>query len=285
MDNRVINRATQKIDVNDFLTLTQLHIKYEWLQEEPEALFELWCLADCEDQKKLIESLIHNFLYINGRDLDNGCKSIVNQIESEWELTAANTIITATCDNSNPDGSQMILQKIKNKLSESWREKMLYNSLPVAANELQKTYNIVLVDDFIGTGDTICKKVTYLLRTLNDRKIDDYSIYIVSLAAMNFAKVPMDRLNIPYYSVHWLSKGISEKIALVQRANAIKAMEDLEAKLKENVSGRRLQNFGYKKSESLFALESNNIPNNVFPIFWWTRLKDDTLRKTLFHRI
>ena len=95
----------------------------------------------------------------------------------------------------------------------------------------------------------------------------------------------MDRLNIPYYSVHWLSKGISEKIALVQRANAIKAMEDLEAKLKENVSGRRLQNFGYKKSESLFALESNNIPNNVFPIFWWTRLKDDTLRKTLFHRI
>lgn len=285
MENAVINRATQKIDVNDFRTLTQLHIKYEWLQEEPDALFDLWCLADREEQKRLIEFLIHNFLYINGKDLDHGCKSIVNQIEIEWGLTATNTIITATCDNSNPDGSQMILQKIKNKLSGYWREKMLYNSLPVAANELQKNYNIVLIDDFIGTGDTICKKVKYLLETLHKRKIEDYSIYIVSLAAMNFAKEPMNELNIPYYSVHWLLKGISEKMNLTVRANAIKAMEDLEAKLKDKVFGRKLLNFGYKRSESLFALESNNIPNNVFPIFWWTHLKDNTLRKTLFHRI
>ena len=162
---------------------------------------------------------------------------------------------------------------------------MLYNSLPVAANTLQNNYNIVLIDDFIGTGDTICKKVKYLLKTLHNRKIADYSIHIVSLAAMNFAKEPMDKLKIPYYSVHWLSKGISEKIDLAKRATAIKAMEDLEAKLKENVSGRKLQNFGYKRSESLFALESNNIPNNVFPIFWWTHLKDNTKRKTLFRRI
>ena len=51
MENAVINRATQKIDVNDFRTLTQLHIKYEWLQEEPDALFELLCLAYREEQK------------------------------------------------------------------------------------------------------------------------------------------------------------------------------------------------------------------------------------------
>lgn len=285
MEDVVINRANQKIDVNDFCTLTQLHMKYEWLQYEPDALFELWCLADNEEQKKLIEFLIHNFLYVNGKDLDWGCKSIVNQIEIGWGLTAENTIITATCNNSNPDGSQMILQRIKNKLSGEWREKMLYNSLPVAANVLQENNNIVMVDDFIGTGNTMYRKVNYLLEILSKRNIEKYSIYIVSIAAMNFAKETLENLNIPYYSVHWLLKGISEKINLPERMNAIKAMEALEAKLKDEVFGRKLPKFGYKQSESLFAIESNNIPNNVFPIFWWTHLKDNTLRKTLFHRI
>ena len=285
MDNTVINRAKQKIDVNDFRLLLKLNIDYEWLHYEPDGLFELWCLAENEEQKKLIEFLIRNFLYINDKELDSGCKAIVNYIESEWKLTAENTLISATCDNSNPDGSQMIIQKIKNKFSESWREWMFYNSLPVVANKIKNNYNVVLIDDFIGTGDTIDRKVQYLLKELTVRKVDNISIYIVSLAAMNFAKESMDKLKIPYYSVHWLSKGISEKINLDRRTNAIKAMEALEAKLKEKVSRRKLQNFGYKKSESLFALGSCNIPNNVFPIFWWTHLKDGTLRKTLFHRI
>ena len=102
MDNTVINRATQKIDVNDYVSLTKLNIEYEWLQYEPEALFELWCLAENEEQKRLIEFLIRNFLYINGKELDLGCRAIVNHIESNWGLTATNTLISATCDNIKP---------------------------------------------------------------------------------------------------------------------------------------------------------------------------------------
>lgn len=285
MSDSEIKRANQKIDVNDFLKLTDLHLKYEWLQEEPDALFELWCMADNEEQKKLIEFLINNFLYINGKTLDLGCKAIVDQIESNWNLKATNTRISATCDNSKPDGSQMIVQKIKNKLSRDWRESMLFNSLPIAAHEVKDNFKIVLIDDFIGTGDTICRKVEYLVKILTERNIQNVAIYVISLAAMNFAKDSLDRLDIQYYSANWLSKGISEKVDLAERPNAIKAMEDLEAKLKDKIYKRELPNFGYKQSESLFALESNNIPNNVFPIFWWTHLKDNTLRKTLFRRI
>lgn len=285
MDTKIIHRAPNKIDINDFRTLTQLHIQYEWLQEEPDALFELWCLADTENQKNLIEFLIKHFLYINGKGVESGCKSIANQIESTWNLNASNTIITATCDNSAPDGSQLILQKLKNKLSDEWRERMLYNSLPVAAYELKNNYNIILIDDFIGTGNTICRKVKFLKEKLDERQIHNFTIYIVSLAAMSFSKDELNNLNIPYFSVHWLFKGISEQISLPYRDQAIKAMEELEVKLKKEVSGRKLPNFGYKRSESLFALESDNIPNNVFPIFWWTQLNDGTRRKTFFHRI
>ena len=107
----------------------------------------------------------------------------------------------------------------------------------------------------------------------------------IQTCALPISKETLDELSIPYYSVHWLSKGISENIEEPNKAKAIRLMEQLEEKLKEEVRNKRMPKFGYKRSESLFALESNNIPNNVFPIFWWKYLKDNTVRKTLFSRI
>lgn len=285
MNDSIINRASQVIDVNDFRILTRLHCEYEWLQDEPDALFELWCLTDNENQKKLIEFLIKEFLHINGKKLGDGCKMIAHHIESVWKLTVANTFLSATCDNSKPDGSQSIVQNIKNKFSSSWEESNFYNSLPVAANKIPSNSNIVLIDDFIGTGDTIGKKVNYLMSVIEKRKLQNITIYVASLAAMNFSKESLNALNTCYFSVYWLHRGISEQIDEPFRANAIKEMQSLEAKLKAEIGVRKLPNFGYKKSESLFAIESYNVPNNVFPIFWWAQLKDETYRKTLFRRV
>ena len=285
MNDSNINRAPQVIDVNDFCTLTKLHCEYEWLQYEPDALFELWCLTDNEEQKALIEFLIKNFLHINGKKLSEGCKTIAHHIESNWKLTEGDTFLSATCDNSKPDGSQSLIQNIKNKFSANWREFNFYNSLPVAVNNIPDNSNIVLIDDFIGTGNTMCKKVNYLISVIKKRKLQNVTIYVASLAAMNFSKESLDALKIPYFSVHWLHKGISECVEESLRANAIKEMQSLEAKLKAEIGKSKLPNFGYEKSESLFAIEAYNIPNNVFPIFWWSQLKDETYRKTIFRRV
>ena len=44
--------------------------------------------------------------------------------------------------------------------------------------------------------------------------------------------------------------------------------------------------FGYEKSESLFVLENSNIPNNVFPVFWWPfNLEGERKRITIFKRL
>ena len=39
-----------------------------------------------------------------------------------------------------------------------------------------------------------------------------------------------------------------------------------------------------RESEALFCRKSKNVPNNVFPIFWWKRYADNSDRKTLFIR-
>lgn len=285
MNEKILNRASQRINVEDFCTLTRLHLEHEWLQYEPDALFELWCLSDNDDQKNLIEFLIKNFSYIDTRKLSEGCKLIASNIELSWSLLPNDTFLVATCDDRKPDGSQSLIQSLKNKFSINWKESNFYNSLPIGANEVPNGSNLILVDDFIGTGDTITRKINYVRSVFEKKGFSDVKIKIVSLAAMNFSKDTLNSLDTDYFSVHWLSKGINELIEEGERSSATQSMELLEKKLKKQYHGKTLPNFGYKRSESLFALETANVPNNVFPIFWWPFLKGGGARKTIFKRV
>ena len=285
MNDLILNRASNTIGSEDFVKLTQLYMTYNWLSYEPEALFDLWCLTDNSDQKDLIEHLIKNFYFIDSRKLTLASVGISNQIEEIWQLSFKNTFLLATCDDRSPDGSQSIIQILKNKFSNNWKESNFYNSLPVGANEISDNTNIIMVDDFIGTGDTIKRKFKYLKDTLINRGLKNVTIRIVSLAAMDFSKEILDELTVEYYSFYWMKKGINELIDENNRELATQSMEHLEDKLQKKNGQRRLPNFGYKKSEALYALEAYNIPNNVFPIFWWPFYKGGNSRKTLFKRV
>lgn len=102
---------------------------------------------------------------------------------------------------------------------------------------------------------------------------------------MEFSKEALDKLVIEYFSYYWLKKGISELVPPQYKTVSLQSMEELEDKLLKKYGKRRLPKFGYKESETLFALESQNIPNNVFPIFWWPYLNDKSERTTFFKRI
>jgi len=284
MNDAIINRANNSFDAKDFAKLTMLNLEFEWLTYEPEALYELWCLSDNNEQQNLIEHLIKNFSFIDERKLLEASKTLSSQVESVWNLKPNNTFLVATCDNSKPDGSQNIIQILKNKFSVNWEESNFYNSLPVGAYKIPGNSNIVLVDDFIGTGNTISRKLKYLQSIIEKRKLQNITIQIISLAAMAFSKNALDELGVEYYSVHWLQKGINELIEVDKRESATQSMEQLETKLLNSYHNRILPNFGYKRSEALYSLGFNNIPNNVFPIFWWPFYEGGHERKTLFSR-
>ncbi|MDQ1855789.1 hypothetical protein [Chryseobacterium sp. WLY505] len=288
MTETILYRSKRVLEYDDFSRLINMNNRFSWLTDNYEGLYELWSHCDNDDEKKLIEFLIDNFRYTTASDLNNSGNSIANQIENIWKLESHNTYIVATCDDRKPDGSQAFIQSIKNKFSITWENNNFYNNLLEAAHKLEDNIEIVLVDDFIGTGDTIKKKSTYLIKKLNERNINNFKIRVVAFAAMEFAKEKIDRLNLEFYSYIWLKKGISELITeQAKRKKAILIMSGLEDKLGENYKNLKLSRlrFGYKQSESLFSLESFNIPNNVFPIFWWPKLNDNKYCKTLFHRL
>lgn len=289
------------IGEDDFCALTQLHIELDWLLNRPEALLELWSMAENDEQKELIKSLLRNFTYIDQDKFDSCCKSIVNQIEYIWNLSPENTVISAICDNNNTDVSQQMVYNMENHLSSRWYGQIdksslpvlyepddeipIFDSLPVAVHSISDNNNIILVTDFIGTGETVSRKVKYVNKVLSERHIEKVTIYVVSIAAMNMSRKNLDLLGIHYHSVYWLSKGISDDMDDDRRNRAIKAMEALESRLNSKSKGELLPAFGYKNSESLFALEPDIVHKHVFPIFWWKRSKKKVTRHTFFDKI
>lgn len=266
----------------DFKSLFDLGLQYEWLITCDEGFMELWNSTGNDiNQKKLIIYLIHNFLYVDSNKADEFCGQIVNHITVVWGLQPRNTTITAACDKSNPDGSQLMVQKLKNRFPFHWREFDFSNSLPKALYKLNSNDNLVICDDFVGTGLTIKSKTDYALKVIHKRGLVNVQLYIVSFAAMQFSKT-----NIPYqfYSCEWLLKGISETLTGDKLAVATKIMEKMESILKPNIGKRYLPKFGFQRSESLYNFENDNIPNNVFPIFWWKKYKNNQFRIPMFRR-
>lgn len=268
----------------DFKSIFNLGLQYDWLITCNKGFMELWYSTGGDiNQKKLILYLIHNFLYVDSNKADEFCDRIVHQITEVWRLQPRNTTITATCDNSNPDGSQLMVQKLKNRFPFRWHEFDFSNSLPEALyNKIQSNDNLVICDDFVGTGLTIGRKTEYALKVIRERELENVQLYIVSFAAMQFSKTAIPY---PFYSCEWLLKGISENLTGNNLKAATRIMEDMENILKPYIGNRRLPKFGFKCSESLYNYENDNIPNNVFPIFWWKKYKDNRFRVPMFRKI
>ena len=269
----------------EFFRLKGIHDKNPWLAyENVLGLYELWGLADTDSQKELLEFLIANFSYVDSDGVRNACKAIANQIEEVWKLLPEDTIITAICDNSDPDGSQYLIQAMKNKFSANWRNSF-FNAITNAVHEVNGQSNIVIIDDFIGTGRTVARKVKFLANTL--AKLGKYgvSFYVCSLAAMNFSRETVGNVVEESYSYMYLSKGITELAPSSKQTLYAYDMLVLEGHLHWSRNKRRRYSFGYEKSEALFSLESTNVPNNVFPIFWWPLLKPGVERSTILRRL
>ena len=114
--------------------------------------------------------------------------------------------------------------------------------------------------------------------------VSDLKLYICSLAAMRSSLEKIEQSAEEIYSVYWLNKGISDEAPKEKLASYTSSMLNLEDSLSWSKGNRNLYTFGYKQSESLFSLESINVPNNVFPIFWWKDGKDDK-RPTILRRL
>lgn len=149
------------------------------------------------------------------------------------------------------------------------------------AKSLEKKSKIILIDDFIGSGNTAVDNIVSYLSYLEgeDVNVKPTQFSILVIAAMN-AGVEYIRTHTGvscYYNL-LQHKGITEDIKLNTKTN-IELMKSIETKVLPNLNPS--YSFGYKKSESLVSIMEKS-PNNTFPFYWYSDSK--TQLKPIFRR-
>lgn len=288
-ETEFLPRAKAQIDAVEFKKLFDLNRDCEWLESEYEALIELWNLCEFDGQTELIADLLRRFEIVDSYKLNEYGKKVAEKIAVEWGLNPNKTRIVAVSDNSEADGSQFFLQSLKSKFAEygGWSESCFINDIRIARDKVKRSWTYVLLDDFIGTGKTIDRKVRWFLAELEKAGTMDAIVKVVAIGGMSQSQKTLDELGVDYYCPVWLEKGISDHYESGELSMAIDSMKELETKLGKHYRGWWLSThkFGFGKSEALFCVHPFNAPNNVFPVFWWPVLRNSVQRKTVLSRL
>jgi len=249
----VLERLLHPIDKQSFYTLYGISTRQPWLERKQNQLVELWNLCDTTEQRDVVLGLLERFRYLSGADIDEACQAISTIVKNDWKCGPQNTLLAAVASDTQPDGSQSILQCLKNHLidADGWKTNRFFSQLTQALDNCKAGSNLILVEDFVGSGDKVSEAVDQAQVILLGKGIGGVAIHSVTVAAMKESKAVFDGLKIPYHCVHWLDKGISDYHVGAQLAAALGAVKELSAKLSNKHNGQFLNPLGYKKSESI----------------------------------
>lgn len=270
-----------------FNRVSQLFSHQPWIIAREDRLAELLEFCEKTPHQHLILELLNNFHYLSDEPINLYLRRIGEYIIHLSGFSENTCQIAAITYDKQADSSQVVLQWMKFILAQSaWASVETVNSfggsLKVAARGKNQ---IIYVDEFVGSGQTIISRIDYLQK--NIRVKSDVKFCFIAGMAEGIRKI--ENLGFEVFCPLILQKGISDISVPNERYEKIDLMRELEEKLSTEISGRKLSkySFGYGKAEALYSLEgrSMNTPNSVFPIFWWKRLIDDSVRNTLLTRV
>lgn len=271
----------------DFYKIYTLLSDCPWILDKEEALEELWSFCNNETQKKLIYNFLHEFNLIEEAKRKDLEKQIYNQIIHVWKLDPKKTWFVPITEKGEIDGASMIVDSLKQQMPEGFEPKHFLNRITLIQS-IKSDQNIIIVDDFIGSGKKLIRKLKYavsiqekkakkigskLLHFIHKITRQKYhkitNIYCVSPVGMEFGikniyETLKNQTNI--YVPCQLKKAISEKYTEKEIETNKKELKSLSI---DFIGKNRAKNYlGFSDSETLFSYKDRNIPNNVFPIFW-----------------
>lgn len=279
-------RSPSRLSRDTFSAIFSLTVLQPWLKEAQEPLFDL--IDECADdeQQELVCNLLHRFLFLEHKDFENAAGRIARYIEQDLALTHADTIICALDDTKFSDSSQVMTYMLKCVRWKGGKWPMInFVKSRSAALEVVKSRsiaNVVLVDEFVGSGETATKSISKFRQAL---AVQDCfpKVFFAAVVGMENTMTALAAEVDDLMYVHRLLRGISDCLPPRDRAKAVEAMSQLESKLAALSSRGNLKrhHLGYKQTEALYSRAGGNTPNNVFPIFWWEQNAEGTHRNTL----
>lgn len=274
-----LSKRTGTLSIENFFFSVSLQLRYRWLWERSNKLDDTIekVVKPVDGAKRMFAKLIRRFRYVNLVQSQECVNAIARHIKETWSCDQNTTLIMPVCTKSSkrPDGSYKMVYDLRSALG-GWNNEMLLNYFDANDTHIAFGCNVILCDDFIGSGSTMEKRINWIKTKMSPNA----KLYVVSLACMREAKESiLDKKGVYAFSPIWLDKGIKD-----ESGDAI--MLRMEALLSPKYQNEDLVKctLGYGKVGSLYFNEDYRIPNNVYPIFWWGYLADGRALNSLFLR-
>lgn len=257
IENRDIDAVFADIECKNDKAKTDFKVRFSKLesQEERDLIMDLtkrFTFIPLSEYGNLLVPTVEKFLGSIGR---NKKISVINGLRKvDWGKVKSNYLVSYQFKGLN-------LIKIID-----WGKYPLkvfddYKSL-LQTNDIQN-HELLMVDDFLGTGETIEGAYKYIANRLEVYNKNMPHVSVVCIVAMQRAVDLLMKMGIKVYAYKIVKRGISDYYKGQDLVNATALMETIEKRIKVNKTNK----FGYHQSEALVCME--RCPNNTFPFFWY----------------
>lgn len=271
------NQKSPDLPITKLNKIQNIFIRKNWPIEGAfeNNVFDNFCkmLAELKpEQCDLIISLTENFLWVQDYEYIKHFSIVFKKFISSYNFSSGKKIYICPLlpeeDFGKSKSSIYLLYLIKSHLAEIQRQYpdfvITYADAPNSVNLdqiLNSNFTLCLIDDFIGTGETVERAIKYF----TDKKIPKDSIVAMSLVAMKFGLSKLNSDGYVTYTNIECDKGLSPNGTEEQ----IEIMQNIENAIKVNDNFK----FGYGSSEALVKMMRT--PNNTFPIYWYQKKKQN----------
>lgn len=270
------------LDSAGLLQLARLFERRGWPRtDDQDPIFErfAWVLARLDPPTRaLVFALAEDFERITSQRHDpllGICLDELGITEGVWNQFAQVVVlpILAPEDEGKAKSGTQVVYSAETRISRLTRAKA--NSRQVKRYATYEAFGkredcrgktlLVLVDDFVGTGDTATKALDHFAGFSKPSDV----VFVAALVCMSrgreVIKPRVARLGIGQE----LGRGIADNYRIQDKARAYELIDALEQKLGVSKDYRR----GYGQSEALVTLRRT--PNNTLPVFWWESGSND----------
>lgn len=263
------NQKSPELSIKDFVRIQEIFRQKNWPIEDyfSDDVFENFCnmLAGLEpEQCNLVINLTEKFLWVQDSEYIKHFSVAFDSFISSYSFSRGKSIYICPLlpeeDFGKSKSSVSLLYSVKSHLGAIQRKysefSITYADSPnaVKLDMIRDNYTLCLIDDFIGTGETVERAAKYFL----NRNISKNMMTIVSLVSMSSGINDLNNKGYITYTDISCDKGITDGGNETQ----IELMKNIEESIKVSDDYK----FGYKGSEALVKMIRT--PNNTFPIYW-----------------
>ena len=264
-----VNQKSSELLIKDFARVQEIFIRKSWPIEDvfDDGVFNNFCnmLTGLDsEQRDLIISLTENFLWVQENEYAKYFSLAFQSFVTSYDFSRGKKICFCPLlpeeDFGKSKSSVYLLYSIKSHLAAIQKKysdfSITYEDSPnfVDIDLIKNGYTLCLIDDYIGTGETVVRATKYFL----NQEVTKDMMAIISLVGMNVGLSNLINIGYNIYTNVKCDKGLSYNANEAQ----IELMKNIEKAIKVTDDYK----FGYKASEALVRMKRT--PNNTFPIYW-----------------